>query len=134
MATVITKDFTITKAKTEAKAKIMDIIYAALENEFGSDSVAWVRTETSDKSGTNFIGVIADELEVDGNTVPMVVGINASAKDPVERVTKTKTYGAFDFVAAKELYERKQESNAEKAKAKAEAKAKKIANKDVTEF
>jgi hypothetical protein len=134
MATVITKDYTVTKAKAEAKAKIMDIIYAALENEFGGDSVAWVRTETSDKSGTNFIGVIADELEVDGNTVPMVVGINASAKDPVERVTKTKTYGAFDFVAAKELYERKQESNAEKAKAKAEAKAKKIANKDVTEF
>ena len=133
MAVTITKDYTVTKAKNDAKANVLDVIFNALSEHF--ESVAWVRTETGEKNGKNFIGVIANEIEVDGNTVPLVVGVEASAKDPVDRVTRTKTYEAFDFIAAQALYENKKIADAEKAAAKEAAKAKKIAqNKDVTEF
>lgn len=134
MAVEISTNYTTAMAKADSKSKVNDIIFAALEAEFGSENVAYVRTETAN-SGSNFIAVIADTLLVDGEEVPQVVGISTSGKDAVDRETKTRTYAAFDFYGAKERYEKWVATKAEKDAQKAKKKADKIvADSDTSDF
>lgn len=117
----ITKDYTATKAKTDAKAEVISLLFSAMTDIFGEDNVAMVRTGGASK--TNEIGVVVGQAEVDGTTAPVVVTVTASAKDFTERVTKSKTFAPFDFASAKEAYDyyiaSKEEKDAEKAAAKA---------------
>ena len=126
MATVITKDNTITKVKADKKAEVTEKIMAYLAGEYGEDAVAIVRTGNTSK--TNEIAVIVDTAEVEGETNPIVVTINPTVKEFANRKTDKKTYTAFDFTAAKDEYETyvadKATKDAEKAKAKAEKIAK----------
>lgn len=121
----ITKDYTVTKAKADAKIDIMSVIFSAVTDIYGEDNVAMVRTGGTSK--TNEIGVVIGTASVDGEDVPVCVTINASAKDFVERKTKSKTFAAFDFAAAKEEYEDYIQEKADKDAEKAAAKQKKIA-------
>lgn len=121
----ITKDYTVTKAKADAKTDIMSVIFSAVTDIYGEDNVAMVRTGGTSK--TNEIGVVIGTASVDGEDVPVCVTINASAKDFVERKTKSKTFAAFDFAAAKEEYEDYIQEKADKDAEKAAAKQKKIA-------
>lgn len=121
----ITKDYTVTKAKADAKTDIMSVIFSAVTDIYGEDNVAMVRTGGTSK--TNEIGVVIGTASVDGEDVPVCVTINASAKDFVERKTKSKTFAAFDFTAAKEEYEDYIQEKADKDAEKAAAKQKKIA-------
>ena len=126
MATVITKENTITKVKADKKAEVIEKITAFLVGEYGEDAVAMVRTGNTSK--TNEIAVIIDTAEVEGETNPIVVTINPTVKEFANRKTDKKTYTAFDFAAAKAEYEtyvaEKATKDAEKAKAKAEKVAK----------
>lgn len=126
MATVITKENTITKVKADKKAEVIEKITAFLAGEYGEDAVAMVRTGNTSK--TNEIAVIIDTAEVEGETNPIVVTINPTVKEFANRKTDKKTYTAFDFAAAKAEYEtyvaEKATKDAEKAKAKAEKIAK----------
>lgn len=121
----ITKDYTVTKAKADAKTDIMSVIFSAVTDIYGEDNVAMVRTGGTSK--TNEIGVVIGTASVDGEDVPICVTINASAKDFIERKTKSKTFAAFDFAAAKEEYEDYIQEKADKDAEKAAAKQKKIA-------
>ncbi len=121
----ITKDYTVTKAKADAKTDIMSVIFSAVTDIYGEDNVAMVRTGGTSK--TNEIGVVIGTASVDGEDVPVCVTINASAKDFVERKTKSKTFATFDFAAAKEEYEDYIQEKADKDAEKAAAKQKKIA-------
>lgn len=121
----ITKDYTVTKAKADAKTDIMSVIFSAVTDIYGEDNVAMVRTGGTSK--TNEIGVVIGTASVDGEDVPVCVTINASAKDFIERKTKSKTFAAFDFAAAKEEYEDYIQEKADKDAEKAAAKQKKIA-------
>lgn len=126
MATVITKENTITKVKADKKTEVIEKITAFLAGEYGEDAVAMVRTGNTSK--TNEIAVIVDTAEVEGETNPIVVTINPTVKEFANRKTDKKTYTAFDFAAAKAEYEayvtEKVTKDAEKAKAKAEKIAK----------
>lgn len=126
MATVITKENTITKVKADKKAEVIEKITAFLAGEYGEDAVAMVRTGNTSK--TNEIAVIVDTAEVEGETNPIVVTINPTVKEFANRKTDKKTYTAFDFAVAKAEYEtyvaEKATKDAEKAKAKAEKIAK----------
>lgn len=121
----VTKDYTMSKIKTEVKASAMDVIFAALVAEYGAENVAWVRTGNSSK--TNEIAAIIGTADVDGQEVPVCFTVNASAKDFVDRKTDKKTFQAFDFVAAKEEFETYVVEKSDKEAAKAKAKADKIA-------
>ena len=126
MATVITKENTITKVKADKKTEVIEKITAFLAGEYGEDAVAMVRTGNTSK--TNEIAVIVDTAEVEGETNPIVVTINPTVKEFANRKTDKKTYTAFDFAAAKAEYEtyvaEKATKDAEKAKAKTEKIAK----------
>lgn len=126
MATVITKENTITKVKADKKTEVIEKITAFLASEYGEDAVAMVRTGNTSK--TNEIAVIVDTAEVEGETNPIVVTINPTVKEFANRKTDKKTYTAFDFAAAKAEYEtyvaEKATKDAEKAKAKADKIAK----------
>lgn len=123
----ITKDYTATKAKAAAKADVISVLFAALVDIYGDENVAMVRTGNGD-SKTNEIGAVIGQAEVDGTTVPICVTVNASAKDFVERKTKSKTFPAFDFAAAKETYDNYLEEKAAKDAEKGASKAAKIAS------
>lgn len=121
----ITKDYTVTKAKADAKTDVMSVIFSALTDIYGEDNVAMVRTGGTSK--TNEIGVVIGTASVEGVDAPVCVTINASAKDFVERKTKSRTFPAFDFATAKEEYENYIQEKADKDAEKAAAKQKKIA-------
>lgn len=123
---IITKDYTTTKAKTDAKADVISVLFAALTDIYGDENVAMVRTGNGN-SKTNEIGVVIGHAEVDGTTVPICATVNASAKDFVERKTKSKIFPAFDFAAAKETYDNYLEEKAAKDAEKEASKATKIA-------
>lgn len=126
MATVITKENTITKVKADKKAEVTEKIMAYLAGEYGEDAVAIVRTGNTSK--TNEIAVIVDTAEYEGETNPIVVTINPTVKEFANRKTDKKEYKAFNFAATKAEYEtyvaEKATKDAEKAKAKAEKIAK----------
>ena len=103
MATVITKENTITKVKADKKTEVIEKITGFLAGEYGEDAVAMVRTGNTSK--TNEIAVIVDTAEVEGETNPIVVTINPTVKEFANRKTDKKTYTAFDFAAAKAEYE-----------------------------
>jgi hypothetical protein len=121
----ITKDYTITKLKTDVKVEAMQTLFDALVGVYGEENVSWIRT--GGQSKTNEISVICGMAEVDGLEVPVCFTVNASAKDPVDRKTDKKTFEAFDFYKAKADYEAYVAEKAEKDAEKAAKKADKIA-------
>ena len=122
----ITKDYTITKLKTDVKAEAMQTLFDALVGVYGEENVSWIRT--GGQSKTNEIGVICGMADADGVEVPVCFTVNASAKDPISRKTNKRTYEAFDFYEAKEAYVNYLTEKEEKAVLAAKAKADKIAN------
>lgn len=123
---VINKETTPTTVKNSVKAEVTDVIIAALKATYGEDNVFFVRTGNGE-SKKNELAVITGMADVDGTEVPVCATVNASAKDPVERVGVKKTFEAFDIYAAKEAYEAYLEEKAEKEAEKAAKKAKKAA-------
>lgn len=121
----ITKDYTVTKLKTDVKAEAMQTLFDALVGIYGEDNVSWVRT--GGQSKTNEIGVICGMAEHDGEEIPVCFTVNASSKDPISRRTDKKTFEAFDFYRAKADYEDYIAEKAEKDAEKATKKAEKIA-------
>lgn len=125
MNVVISKDFGIGKAQAVAKAKLTEIITAALVAEFGEGNVAMVRTGSSP---TNEIGVRMGTLtETDGFEYDFCATINPTIKGHKEKVTKKYTVAPFDFEDAKKAYTTDVAKKAADKAAKAEEKEKKIA-------
>lgn len=124
----INKEMTVAAVKTMAKAQVMEDIINFLAEKYGADNAKMVRFGTS-TSKKNEIGVRIDSVETENFEVnEMVVTVNVTAKEPVNRKTAKKTYVAFDFDAAAEEYDEyiidKNTKAAEKAKVKEEKIAK----------
>lgn len=125
MNVTITKDFGIGKAQAAAKAKLTEIIMAALVAEFGEDNVAMIRTGSSP---TNEIGVRMGTLtEIDGFEYELCAAVNPTIKGHKEKVTKNYTVPPFDFEDARKAYTTDVAKKAADKVAKAEEKEKKIA-------
>lgn len=113
------------KIKTEVKAAAVEKIMEALGSIYGEDNVAIVRVGSKEKnSEKNIIAVKANTAEVNGVEVDICLGIEISAKDFVERKTKSKTFYPFNFEDAKAKYEawweKKEEIRQSKIKADSE--------------
>lgn len=124
----INKEMTVAAVKTMAKAQVMEDIINFLAEKYGADNAKMVRFGTS-TSKKNEIGVRIDSVETENFEVnEMVVTVNVTAKEPVNRKTAKKTYVAFDFNAAADEYDEyiidKNTKAAEKAKTKEEKIAK----------
>lgn len=121
---VIDSNYTVTKAKADAKAEVIETILAALAEKYGETETRMVRVGGESKS--NEIGVVVGTATVNGDEVPVCVTVNASAKDFVERTSaKGRIYPVFDFTSAADAYDNwvteraavKAEAAANKAKA-----------------
>lgn len=124
---VETKEMTATRIKTIAKNWTNETIITALAEILGAENVGMVRTGTS-TSQKNEIGAVIGTVEVDGAEVPVAVTINVAAKPYTNAPTTAKRqYDAFDFVAARQVYEDYVTDKETKAAEKAQAKAAKIA-------
>lgn len=124
----INKEMTVAAVKTMAKAQVMEDIINFLAEKYGADNAKMVRFGTS-TSKKNEIGVRIDSVETENFEVnEMVVTVNVTAKEPVNRKTAKKTYVAFNFDSAAEEYDEyiidKNTKAAEKAKTKEEKIAK----------
>lgn len=129
----INKEMTITATKAQAKAQIMEDIMNFLIDKYGEDNAKMIRFGTS-TSKKNEIGVRIGTVETeDGEVNDMVVTINATAKEPVNRKTDKKTYVAFDFDAAVSEYNTYLIDKNTKETEKKAAKEKAIAKKKSTE-
>lgn len=123
----INKEMTVTATKAQAKAQIMEDIMNFLIDKYGEDNAKMIRFGTS-TSKKNEIGVRIGTVETeDGEVNDMVVTINATAKEPVNRKTDKKTYTAFDFDAAVSEYKIYCIDRDTKAANKAKVKEEKIA-------
>lgn len=124
---VETKEMTPTKIKAEAKVWATETIITALAEVLGAENVGMVRTGTS-TSQKNEIGAVIGTVEVDGIEVPVAVTINVAAKPYTDApATAKRQYDAFDFVAARQVYDDYVADKETKAAEKAQAKAAKIA-------
>ena len=122
----VTKDNTVNKIKAAAKAEVMEVIIAALNEHYGEDNVKFVRTGGG-TSKKNELAVKVGEATIGDIDFPVCVTVNGSGKDFTDRDTAKKTFEAFDFYGAAQAYEDYLAEKAEKDAAKAEAKNKKIA-------
>lgn len=126
---VETKEMTATKIKAEAKAWATETIITALAEVLGAENVGMVRIGTG-TSQKNEIGAVVGTVEVgvDGAEVPVAVTINVAAKPYTNApVTAKRQYDAFDFAAARQVYEDHLDSKAAKDAERAATKEKKIA-------
>ena len=124
---VETKEMTATKIKAEAKNWTTETIITALAEILGAENVGMVRTGTS-TSQKNEIGAVIGTVEVDGAEVPIAVTINVAAKPYTDApVTAKRQYDAFDFAAARQVYDDYVADKEIKAAEKVQAKAAKIA-------
>ena len=122
----ITKDFGISKANADLKARLTEIVTNALIAEFGEDNVKMVRTGTSTE--VNEIGIRAGVItDIDGMEYDFCATINPTVKSFKEKVTKRYTVEPFDFDTAAEKYTDYIEANRIEAEKKAQKKAEKIA-------
>lgn len=96
----IDKTNTINKIKTEAKKFAFDFFEKILtENNF--EGVKMIR-----QSKKNELAFIFDNVEKeDGTIAPLIVTINPTVKDFVDRQTPKKFTPAFDFAAAVNEYD-----------------------------
>lgn len=91
----IDKTNTVTKIKTEVKKSAFDFFEKIL-TENGFEGVRMIRQKKK-----NELAFIFDNVEKeDGITVPIIVTINPTVKDFVDRQTPKKFTPAFDFAAA----------------------------------
>lgn len=123
---VLSKEMTISKAKTLAKEEVMGVILNALVETYGEENVGWVRTGTGN-SQKNEIGVKVTTISDNGEIYDLCVTTNSSAKEPMDRSTAKKTYTAFDFEVARQSYDDYLIAKAASDKEKADKKAAKIA-------
>lgn len=114
----------VTKVKAAAKVDMVNFLIEALVKEFGEDAVGMVRTVSPAGAGTNEIGVVVGNVDKSGETLPLVLTINATVKEFENRSTAKKTYAAYDFASARQCYDNyisdKADKDADKAKKKAE--------------
>ena len=121
----MSKDNSIAKIKTEAKASVTDMLIEKLSEVFGAENVGMVRVGNS-TSKSNEIGVRLGTVTEGSETYDICATVNATAKEFVDRKTSKKTYTAFDFDAARQEYEDYLNDKTVKEAEKAAAKAKKI--------
>ena len=121
----ISKDNSIAKIKSEAKASVTDMLIEKLSEVFGAENVGMVRVGNSTNK-SNEIGVRLGTVTEGSETYDICATVNATAKEFVDRKTSKKTYTAFDFDAARQEYEDYLNDKAVKESEKAAAKAKKI--------
>jgi hypothetical protein len=114
----------VTKVKAAAKADMINLLIETLVEKFGEDAVGMVRTVSPAGAGTNEIGVVVGNVDKGGETLPLVLTINATVKEFENRSTAKKAYTAYDFAAARQCYDNyisdKADKDADKAKKKAE--------------
>lgn len=122
---IVNQKTTPNKIKAEVKAAEVEKIMEALNTIYGKDNVSIVRVGSKEKnSEKNIIAVRANTAEVNGAEVDVCLGIEITAKDFVERKTKSKTFYPFNFEGAKAKYEawweKKEEIRQSKIKADSE--------------
>lgn len=114
----------VTKIKATAKADMVNLLIEALVEKFGEDAVGMVRTISPAGTGTNEIGVVVGNVDKNGESLPLVLTINATVKEFENRSTAKKTYNAYDFAFARKCYDHyisdKADKDADKAKKKTE--------------
>lgn len=114
----------VTKIKATAKADMVNLLIEALIEKFGEDAVGMVRTISPAGTGTNEIGVVVGNVDKNGESLPLVLTINATVKEFENRSTAKKTYNAYDFASARQCYDNyisdKADKDADKAKKKTE--------------
>lgn len=117
-------EMTNAKVKAAAKADMVNLLIETLVEKFGEDAVGMVRTVSPAGAGTNEIGVVVGNVDKGGETLPLVLTINATVKEFENRSTAKKTYAAYDFASARQCYDNyisdKADKDADKAKKKAE--------------
>lgn len=119
----VNSDCSMTKAKTIAKAELMEVIENAVKAHYGEEKVKWVRSfGTSPK---NEIGVIVGDISDSGFEYDLAFTIDTTCKPYKDGVRGNKPYDAYDIDEANKEYER---YLTEKATKQAEAKAKKATN------
>lgn len=123
----ITKDFGKQKAMDAFKARVEEIVRAALEAEFAK--VAMCRTST-EGSGKNYLAAIVGEVEEDGTPFDVCAKIEISIPEWVDRYS-SKTgklwREGFDFASRAQEYKEHVAEKEQKARDKAEKDAKKKA-------
>ena len=101
MATMKSVNFdgmTITKAKAMAREATVEFLYEVFKEVLGEENVSMVDySELSVCVGTR--------KDADGNEHEVNVNLAPMAKDMEERVTKTKTFPAYDRVDEAEAFE-----------------------------
>jgi len=117
-------EMTNSKVKAAAKSEMIEFLIEALVDKFGENAVGMVRTVSPAGAGTNEIGVVVGNVDKGGETLPLVLTINATVKEFENRSTAKKTYAAYDFASARQCYDNyvadKADKDADKAKKKAE--------------
>lgn len=121
-----TKENTMSKIKSAAKAEMTARLIKALEAEFGEGKAKMMRWGASEKSMKNEIGVCAGAVVFEGEEFPLVLSVDCSVKEYRAHSGPKRDYSAFDLEAAWNEYDEKVEADAQKAKDSAEKKAKKI--------
>lgn len=122
---VITKDYTVNKAKADVKAAVTAKFFEFLGQEFGEDAVRMLRTGNSSK--TNEIGfIVTTGVGEDGEENPVVVTFNPTVKEFSNHKSDKKTYVPFDFLGAAAEYDEYIAEKVAKDNAAKEAKAAKI--------
>ena len=130
----------ITAAKSAMRDKVYSVIMNALAAEFGAEGAGMVRIPSGSDAtkGDNVPAVICADINEDGGTFDGCVTVKVTVKDWNDRVGTKTVKPAWDYYAARKLYDdwvvmteakaaEKAAANAAKAKADAEARAKRKA-------
>lgn len=124
-----------TTAKAVMRARIYEVIAAALRAEFGEDAVEWLRTPVSPTRDENVLGVKPADISEDGGVFDGMFTLGLTAKEWADRVGTKATKAAFDWDTYAQKYAQWAEAEAvkqaekektarEKAEKEAAAKAK----------
>ena len=122
---------TQTAAKAAIREWVQSLIITALQDALGEDAAGLVRVESETTGkGETLVGAIVADIMEDGGVFDAPITIKVTCKEWVDRVGVKTVKPAWDYVAARKLYDdwivaetAKKEAAAASKKAKAEADA-----------
>lgn len=91
----VSKDNTVTKIKSKAKAELTEMFLEFLKEKLGDENVRMVRTGNASK--TNEIGFCFGSVKDGNNEYPICATFSPTVKDFVEKKTKNKVTDPFDL-------------------------------------
>lgn len=126
---------TATAAKAAMRARVYEVVAAALRAEFGEDMVEWLRVPVSPTRDENVLGVKPADIEEDGGIFDGMLKLTLTATEWCDRVGTKATKAAFDWDTYAQKYAawteaeaakqaEKEKTARERAAKEAEAKAK----------